>query len=245
MRTDTAAVVGATGGAGTTRTAVELAGVLAADGRDVALLDAAYATQGLSDYVGGTLHPDLTALVTDATEEPLAAGLVDLSVAAPGRVVCCPTHAPFERLARAKRPAAAEHLERRIAEAANQFDAVLVDTPPLAANQAVAAVTAADRVALVAPGTTRGADGVQRVGARIADVGAAVDVVLATRGDLSAADVTVPASEVTDPAAAPACLHDDAGGFGAAVAEAAEATLATDLDVAYDDGGFLDGVGLS
>ncbi|SEO55941.1 hypothetical protein SAMN04487948_103228 [Halogranum amylolyticum] len=52
----TTALVGATGGAGVTRTAVELAATLARDGRDVAVLDAAYATEGLSSTlaVGST-----------------------------------------------------------------------------------------------------------------------------------------------------------------------------------------------
>jgi cellulose biosynthesis protein BcsQ len=242
MRVETAALVGATGGAGTTRTAVELAAVLAADGRDVAVLDAAYATQGLSEYLSGTVRPDLTALVTDAADDPLSVGLTDLGVVdAPGRVACCPAHAPFERLARAKRPAAAERLEDRIAEAADAFDAVLVDTPPVASNPAVAAVTTADRVAIVAPATTRGADGVQRIGARVADVGAGVDAVVATRGELSAADVTIPASDVTEAGAAPACLDEGAGAFGAAVARAAEVSLATDLDVDVGEEGLFGG----
>lgn len=33
-------------------------------------------TQGLSDYVSGTLDPDATALVTDAADVPLESGLV-------------------------------------------------------------------------------------------------------------------------------------------------------------------------
>lgn len=71
----TIALVGATGGAGTTRLSLELAAALATDGRDVAVLDAAFATQGLSDYVSGTLDPDATALVTDAADVPLESGL--------------------------------------------------------------------------------------------------------------------------------------------------------------------------
>lgn len=63
--TDTAALVGAVGGAGTTRLAVEVGALLAADGDAVAVLDAAFATQGLGDYLDGRLDPDLTALVTD------------------------------------------------------------------------------------------------------------------------------------------------------------------------------------
>lgn len=59
------AVVGAVGGAGTTRTCLALAGILARDGRSVVILDAAYATQGLSDHVPGRIAPDMTALVVD------------------------------------------------------------------------------------------------------------------------------------------------------------------------------------
>ncbi len=51
------AQVGTTGGAGTTRTAVELAATLARDGRSVAIFDAAYATQGLAGYVDGKIDP--------------------------------------------------------------------------------------------------------------------------------------------------------------------------------------------
>lgn len=106
----TAALIGATGGAGTTRTTVELATLLARDGRSVAVLDAALATQGLSDYLSGRLDPDLTAVL--AEEEPLAAALVDLDLdGVSGRVACCPARAPFERLARAKTPEAARRFE--------------------------------------------------------------------------------------------------------------------------------------
>lgn len=58
-----AALVGATGGAGTTRLAVEVGVALAAAGRDVLVVDAALATQGLSRYVDGRLEPDLTTVL--------------------------------------------------------------------------------------------------------------------------------------------------------------------------------------
>ena len=48
MYATTLALAGATGGAGTTRTAVELATVGARGGRDVVVVDAGFATQGLS-----------------------------------------------------------------------------------------------------------------------------------------------------------------------------------------------------
>jgi cellulose biosynthesis protein BcsQ len=236
-----AAFVGAVGGAGTTRCTVETAAVLAADGRNVAVLDAAFATQGLADYLSGELDPDLTALLTDAADAPLAAGLVELGVDAPGSVACCPAFAPFERLARAKRPDAARHFERRVETAATEYDHVVVDVPPVAANQAVAGVNAADRVALVAPGTTRGADAVQRMRGRLADVGSDVDLVVSTRGELDAADVVVSAASATSPADAPSAL-DDEESFATGVARLAAAAFDCELDDALDEGGLLGSV---
>lgn len=193
MDATTAALVGATGGAGTTRSCLELATALAAAGEDVAVLDAAYDTQGLARHLPGRLDPDATALVTDESDKQLSAGLVEYAPAMepdtataldtealpePGRVACCPVRAPFERLARAKTPEAAQELEARMAEAAASFDHVLVDTPPLGSNPAVAAVTAADRVGVVTPATDRGLDAVQQTRGRLQDVGTAVDAVV-------------------------------------------------------------------
>lgn len=231
---DITTFVGAVGGAGTTRLTVETAATLARDGRSVAVLDAAYATQGLADHVQGRIDPDVTALVTE--DRPVEEGLVELPVDAPGRVACCPAYAPFERLARAKTPDAAQRLERLAESAAREYDHVLLDTPPVAANQSVAAVTVADRVAVVTPGTTRGVDALARTRDRVADLGAAVDASVATRVETtSAADVTVPESEVTEPAAVPVCDTAD-GAFAAGVAAAAETTLGVSLDVAFDGG---------
>jgi len=168
----TASLIGAVGGAGTTRLTVELGALLANDGRDVVVLDAAFATQGLADYLPGRIDPDLTTLLTDERAAPLSAGLVDVPLdAESGRLACCPAAAPFERLARAKSPAAAQALESRIATAAETFDHVLVDTPPVAANQSVAAVNATARTVVVAPATTRGRDAIQRTTGRLDDLG--------------------------------------------------------------------------
>jgi cellulose biosynthesis protein BcsQ len=236
---DVATLVGATGGAGTTRLTVELGAMLAGDGRDVAVLDAAFATQGLGDYLAGRIDTDLTTLLTDESDAPLSAGLVEVPLAdAPGRLACCPVAAPFERLARAKSVDAARALETRLAEAAATFDHVLVDAPPVAANQAVAAVDAADRVVVVAPATTRGQDAVQRMRGRLEDVGAGVDAVVATRGDLAVADAAVP--ELTpDVTAAPTCLGDRS--TAAAFVDVADAF---GIELASEDGrGLLDSVG--
>ncbi|WP_410765916.1 AAA family ATPase [Haloferax sp. DFSO60] len=236
----TLALVGTTGGAGTTRLAVELASALAADGRGVAILDASFATHGLSDYVSGTLSPDITQLVTDEVDEPLSSGLVNLDIDAAGRVAVCPAAAPFERLARAMTPDAAQAFEGRISDAANRFDHVIVDTPPIASNPAVAAATTCERVALVAPASVRGADAVSRVRARVADVGASVDAVVSTFGALDDADVVIPESEYAAVTEAPAANEDDE--LAAGVVAAASVLLDIELSAITESGGVLSSV---
>ena len=237
---DTAALVGATGGAGTTRLTIELGALLANDGREVAVFDAAFATQGLGDYLPGRIDPDLTTLLTDDRDASLADGLVDVPLDdAAGRLACCPAVAPFERLARAKSPAAAQALESRLADAAATFDHVLVDTPPVAANQSVAAVNAAARTVVVAPASTRGRDAVQRMRDRLGDLDVDVDAVVTTRGELSVADAAVPEID-PDVTAAPTCLSERS--TAAAVADVAGTVF--DADPATGDGhGLLDSVG--
>jgi cellulose biosynthesis protein BcsQ len=219
------AFVGATGGAGTTRLTLEAATLLARDGRDVVVLDAAYATQGMARWVSGRLDPDLTALVTDETDESLEAGLVDLDLDVVGRVRCCPARAPFERIARAKTRRAAERLEGRIEEARTLADVVCLDVPPVAANQSVAAVDAADAVGIVTPADERGADAVGRMEGILADVGCEADGVVATRGELHVADAAVPAVGAD---ATPTAATDD-GAFAAGVAEACSTLVGEDV----------------
>lgn len=258
MDATTAALVGATGGAGTTRTCLELATALAAAGDDVAVLDAAYDTQGLARHLHGRLDPDVTALVTDETDEPLETGLVAYEPAAEpdsraaldpdglpdsGRVVCCPARAPFERLARAKTTEAAQAFEARVDEAAETFDYVLVDTPPLGSNPAVAAVTATDRVSVVAPATAHGHDAVQQTHGRLQDVGTAADAVVAVEqvggGAFSTedADVVLPRFDGD----APSGLTTDTG--VRALERAAESLLGVSLDLPVAEGGLAERLG--
>jgi septum site-determining protein MinD len=236
----TLALAGAVGGAGTTRTTVEFGATLARAGRDVALLDAAFATQGLAAYVPGRIDPDLTALCTGTGE--LTDGLVDLALDVPGRLAACPARAPFERLARAKTPEAARRFEGLLDSAAARFDHVLVDTPPVAANQAVAAVTSADRVALVAPDTERGLDRLPTMRDRFHDLGAPVDAVVATRTDpgeaVEPADAAIPESDVRTVADLPISADPDTE-FAPAVAVAVERVLDTDLGLEFPEEGLL------
>lgn len=236
----TAALVGAAGGAGTTRCAIEIAATLAREGRTVAVLDAAFATQGLSDRVRGRLDPDLTKLVTDDAEAPLSAGLVDLDLDVPGRVACCPVRAPFERLARAKAAGAARRFEERIEEAAATFDHAIVDTPPVAANQAVAAATACERTALVTPATDRGTDALGRARDRLSDLGVDVDVAVSNRGRIDVADVALP--EADGAIDAPACEAAESA-FSTAVAVATEEIFGCEVESKSSGDGLLDRVG--
>jgi cellulose biosynthesis protein BcsQ len=200
MNATTLALVGAAGGAGTTRTAVELAAMGARDGAEVAVVDAAFTTQGLSEYVSGRIDPDLTALLTDDPDAALSAAAYPIAgtdagaerpgvgggkreegdaPALPGRVDAVPAKAPFERVARAKTAEAARKLERRIGEAATTYDAVVVDAAPVGSNEAVAAATTVDRAVAVRPATAHGRDAAQRLRGRVADVGGSLDATLA------------------------------------------------------------------
>jgi len=237
----TLALAGVTGGAGTTRLTVEFGATLARAGRDVALVDAAFATQGLAAHVPGRIDPDVTALLTDATGTDPLDGFVSHPADLPGRLWVCPARAPFERLARAKDPATARRFEEILAAATAEFDHVVVDTPPVAANQALAAVTAADRVAPVVPATERGFDALPAMRDRLHDVGAPADAVVANRttGDPPrGVDAAVPESEATAVADLPVCADPDAS-FAPAVASAVETVLDTTLDLSFPDEGFL------
>lgn len=242
--TPTVAFTGAAGGAGTTRLAVEVAATLARDGRAVAVLDAAFATQGLARYVPGRIDPDLTKLLVD-DEPSLADALLDLRLDLPGRVACCPAYAPFERLARAKTPEAARRFETLLADAARAFDHVLVDVPPVAANQSVAAATAADRVVLVAPATHRGADAVGRTRDCLRDLGTAEDFVVANRAGLghpvASADVEIPEGPATSREATPTVIDPDEV-FAPAVSRLAEEATGVSLDLEFEGDGLLESV---
>ncbi|MEF8812602.1 MAG: AAA family ATPase [Halovenus sp.] len=233
MTARTVAFVGVAGGVGTTRLTVECGATLARAGRDVTIVETAFATQGLAAYVDEQVGADATALATgDADLGETLYDPYDL----PGRLSLCPARAPFERVARAQTAAAARRLERQLAAAALSHDVALVDTPPVSGNQALAAVDAADRVVVVVPDDPRGPDALARMRERLRDIGASADAVLATRvtGDaIPDADAAVPESDVADPRDCPACASPD-DTFAPAVLEATEAALGTDIDLDLD-----------
>ncbi|MCG1004286.1 MULTISPECIES: division plane positioning ATPase MipZ [Halobacterium] len=240
MQSRTAALVGVAGGAGTTRTAVETAGVLARDGASVGIFDAAFATQGLAQYVDGRIDTDATSLLIDPDVDPTAARH-DLAPDAPGEIAAYPAFAPFARIAEAKAPNAAERLETRLAALEATHDYVLVDTPPVAANQAVAAATSADRVAAVLPPGDRGVDSLQRARGRLADVGTGFDLAVANRvADAPPdADHALPPHAETGVPGAPVTLDGD-GAYTAGIAAFAASLFDTELDVEIEDDTLLD-----
>lgn len=205
---ETVAFVGAVGGAGTTRLTLECARLLAGEGRDTVVLDAAYGTQGLADRISGRIDPDMTQLCLD--DEPLELGLIDRTIDGAGRLSVCPAHSPFERLARAKTPEAAARFEERIDEATRHFEFVLVDTPPIATNQAVAAATAVETVAVVCD-DNRAESAVPRTVDRLSDIGVESSTTLVTRtADHPDADVAIPSFDAESPASDPGATAHDA-----------------------------------
>ncbi|WP_280538177.1 ParA family protein [Halopenitus sp. POP-27] len=237
MDGSTLALVGATGGAGTTRTAVEMAAAGAIDDRDVIVIDAAYATQGLSEYVSGRIDPDVTTLVTDGRTDTPDAAAYTVDGDWGGRVRLVPASAPFERIARAKTVDAARGLVSVINAASETADHVIVDTPPVAANQAVAAVTETDRIAAVTPGTVHGRDALERLRGRIQDVGERVETTIATRGSLPAADVDLPTAEET--ATTHPTVRPTGGAYAEGIATALEVCFETTLTAGFEGANVL------
>jgi len=239
MATQTLALVGAAGGAGTTRLTIESGATLARAGYDVALFDAAFETQGMRSYLDGRIEDDVTALLTGDAE--LGDVLYHHSIDLDGRLAVSPARAPFERLARAKTAGAAERFERQLAATSLSHDVVLIDTPPVGANQALAAVNAADAVAVVTPDSRRGRDALAHTRERFVDIGAEIDTVIANRSEgeeLTDVDVHIPETDVTAPGQCPSCVPPD-DSFAPAVADALEATLDLDLDLGFAESGRL------
>ncbi len=239
--TVTTAFVGVTGGAGTTRLSVECAATLAREGHSVALLDAALGTQGLATYVEGRIDPDCTRVLTD--EAAFADALVDVWPTLDGHAAAAPAHAPFERVARAKSAEAARRFENCVDRAADRFDHVVVDVPPVADNQSVAAATAAEQRVLVAPDARRGGDLLPRMRGRLIDVGASPDALVANRvaGDAPAhlpeADHVVPVGDPDAVTPASATPDDE---FAVAVSELTAALFDRDVEVELPSGGLFD-----
>lgn len=239
MTVHSVALVGTVGGAGTTRLAVELGAAFARAGDTALVLDLDLDTQGLASRVPGRLSPDSTRLLTDPGIDLLdAVHVADIDVS--GHLDLCPAHAPFTRVAEAKTPEAAQRLDDRLTEATDcGYDAVIVDTPPVASNPAVAAVTATDRTALVASADERGVDAIQRERGRLADVGASEDAIITTRTTPDAsppdADIAIPVAPHAGDGAQIDALGD--APFAQAVIETAELLFDRPLSIDFEPGG--------
>lgn len=238
-----AAIAGVTGGAGATRLTVEFGTTLTRAGHATALVDVAFATQGLAQYVSGRIDSDAVGLLT-ADDPDTVDAAIDLPVETDARLAAFPSYAPFETLARAKTADAAERFGTVLDRLDAAFDYVLVDTPPVATNPSVAAVTDADRVALVAPGSPRGVDALQRTRARLTDVGTTDDLAIANRTASppdGSVDVAIPESENDAVAGAPVCADPDAE-FAPAVAEGVERLFDVRLDLGFPEDRFASSI---
>ncbi|MFC7059336.1 ParA family protein [Halovenus salina] len=231
------AVVGTAGGVGTTRLTVECGATLARTGRDVALVDADFSTQGLRSYVDADVEADVTALLTE--EASLGDVLYDISTDTE-EGWSLRRHEPRSNGCAGTDSGRGTAAERQLAASSLSHDVVLVDTPPLTGNHAVAAVNAAERVALVAGDTPRGRDGLALLRGRLQDIGASGDVVLRNRatGHLSEG-IGIPESDETTATNAPSCPTPDSD-FAPAVADAVEAMLDISLDLDFPAGSRLE-----
>lgn len=233
---ESVAFVGVVGGAGTTRSVLELAGVLARGGRSALVVDLDLATQGLERFVEDRIDPDAASLLADPAVD-LEDAVHDWPVDGPGRLGVIPAFAPIAELAQAKTRAAGRRVGDRIEAAAETFDHVLLDVPPIASNQAVGAVHSAEAVAAVIPPDDRGVDSLQRTRGRIEDVETDLDHVVAVGTDPDGApadaDLAIPRLPTNDPPYRPLTL-ETSGGFTAQVAAVADALFEVAVTEAID-----------
>lgn len=227
--------VGTVGGIGTTRSVLEIGGLLARTGASVLVIDLDFATQGLGRHVAGTVPVDSTALLADP-EPDLDDAIHDVAVDGDGRLGMVPAVSPFVRIAAAKTETAGARVGDRLEAATEQADWVLLDVPPVVSNQAIGAVTATDRTIAVIPPTERGIDALQRERGRLADVGSAFDDVLAVgAGDVPPdADAHLPVLPDGAPAHRPITL-ENSGSFTSAVAQATAALLPVTVEAPKPD----------
>ena len=139
------ACVGATGGVGTTRTAVELARLAQTHDRNPLLVDTAVATQGLARLLVETPRVDLCG----ALAAPEGLELDAIAVELPSGLTVVPIDAPLCAVVPALRAEAATALDGAIAQAATVHPLVIIDVPPVATNLAVAGITRADVILLL------------------------------------------------------------------------------------------------
>lgn len=207
-------LVGAAGGAGTTRLAVETAGHITARGDTVVVVDVDFATQGLADYVPGQFTTELTTALRDQVS--LAELPIALDVAHTPQPHALPSFAGLSRVATAMQQAAAEYLGDQLTALDDEFDHVLLDTPTPVTNPAIAAVTTADTVGVVFPRSPRGIESLHRTEGFLHDIDVAADYTISTPTPQEAtiedpADIVIPQLADTPPRDVPTTLGTGTG----------------------------------
>lgn len=209
------ALVGAAGGAGTTRLAVETAGRITARGETAVLVDTDFATQGLAEYVPGQFPTDIVGALCD--QRPIETVTSPLSVDHTPPPQAAPSFAGLSRVATALETDAAAHLSEELSALTDTYEHVLVDTPMPVTNPAIAAVAAADTVGVVFPRSVRGIESLHRTAGFLNDIDVAAGVQLSNACRQPSppedpADIAVPELDRVPPRDAPTTAQ---GGVGA------------------------------
>ncbi len=197
----TAALARASDGTASGPLCLALGGMLAAADRSVLLLDVDADIQPLARYTPGAIDSDLSqVLLGDATLEEAT---YPIQVAG-DHIAVSPFRAPFARLARAKASEAAQQLSPILEAAATRYDHVIVHTPPIGSNPAVAAVTEASTVGIATRADEYGLDALYTMQGRIEDIGAEWTTTLATGRNKHADAVDVVLPDIVPGMSAPA-----------------------------------------
>lgn len=209
-------LVGATGGAGTTRIAVETAGRMAASGDDVLLVDVDFATQGLAEYVPGGLETDLVGAICE--KRSLTEATYPLETEQTPQPQAAPSYAGLSRVATAMQPDRAEFLSDELSASGDSFDHVVIDTPTPVTNPAIAAATVADTIGVVFPPSPRGIEGLHRTDGFLHDIDAGGAIYISNEGIQTPsvedpADVSIPELETVPPRAAPTTIDGATGAY--------------------------------
>ncbi|QZA89392.1 AAA family ATPase [Salinarchaeum sp. IM2453] len=219
---ETAAFTGVVGGVGTTRVAIETAGVLAAQGHAAAVLDVNFSTQGLAGYVDAPLEADMMDALIDpsCTKE----GICTIEKPVDGKLGVIPAFGPLSKIAEASKTEHAQQLDAVIEQMPPEYDFIIIDTPPVATNPSLAGITAADDIVAITQDTQRGIDGLRRMHERLSDIDVDVDKQIITFTDNSSfidnPTAAIPELPPTDPNSVPVTIHGTHSSEFSSVAEA-------------------------
>ena len=222
----TTAVVGASDGAASAQLCLALGHTLAAADRSVLLLDVDADTQPLARYTPGAIETEFSqVLLGDAALEEAVSPIETDG----RRLAISPFRAPFTRLARAKAPEAAQRLAPILDDATAQYNHVIVHTPPVGSNPAVAAITETSTTALVTRADERGLDALYAMQGRVEDIGTEPATTVATGRQAHADAVDVVLPDVTPDMPSPADLSSVSTQTRAALATLADRLCGVDV----------------